>query len=62
MIDTIKESAIETIKRLPDGCTIEDIMYELNFVAQVVEGIKDTDNGNTFSTEEVLKKIAERSK
>jgi len=61
-MDTIKESAIEAIKRLPDGCTIEDIMYELNFVAQVVEGIKDADNGNTFTTEEVLKKIAEWSK
>lgn len=61
-MDTIKESAIETIKRLPDGCTIEDIMYELNFVAQVVEGINDADNGNTLTTEEVLKKVEEWSR
>ncbi len=56
-MDTLKESAIETIKRLPDGCSIEDIMYELNFVAQVVEGIKDADNGKTMTTDEVLKKF-----
>jgi predicted transcriptional regulator len=61
-MDTLKESAIETIKRLPDSCTIEDIMYELNFVAQVVEGIKDADNGKTFTTDEVLEKIAEWSR
>jgi predicted transcriptional regulator len=61
-MDTIKESAIETIKRLPDGCTIEDIMYELNFVAQVVEGINDADNGDTLTTDEVLKKVEEWSR
>jgi predicted transcriptional regulator len=58
-MDTLKESAIETIKRLPDGCSIEDIMYELNFVAQVFEGIKDADNGKTLTTEGVLKKVEE---
>jgi len=30
---TIKEAAVETIKRLPEGCSTEDIMYEINFVA-----------------------------
>lgn len=28
-MDTIKEAAIETIKRLPDECSVEDIMYDL---------------------------------
>ena len=31
-MDTIKEAAIETIKRLPNECSIEDIMYEINFI------------------------------
>lgn len=56
-MSTLKESAIETIKKLPDGCSIEDIMYELNFIAQVTEGIEDADNGRTMTTEEVLKRV-----
>lgn len=37
-MDTLKEAAIESIKRLPDGCSAEDIMYEIDFVAQVLGG------------------------
>lgn len=41
----LKEVAIETIKRLPDECSLEDIMYEIDFVAQVLEGLKDAEAG-----------------
>ena len=61
-MDTLKEAAIETIKKMPDGCSIEDILYELNFMSQVLEGIKDADNGNTVSTGELLNRVEERSK
>jgi len=54
---TVKEVAIETIKRLSDGCSIEDIMYELNFVAQVFEGLKDAEEGRMLTTEELLKRV-----
>jgi hypothetical protein len=33
----LKEATIEIIKRLPDDCSLEDIMCEINFVAQVLE-------------------------
>lgn len=56
-MDAIKETAIETIRKLPDGCSVEDIMYELNFVAQVLEGLKDSEKGNSISTEELLSRI-----
>ncbi len=55
---SLKEATIETIKRLPDGCSIDDIMYEINFVAQVLEGLKDADDGRLLSTEELLKRVA----
>ena len=29
-MDLLKEATVETIKRLPDGCSVEDIMYEIN--------------------------------
>lgn len=58
----LKEATIETIKKLPDGCSIEDIMYEINFVAQVLEGIKDADEGRTLTTEELLLRVDQWSK
>ena len=56
-MDSLKEATIETIKRLPDGCSIEDIMYEINFIAQVIEGLKDAEQGKLITTEELLKRV-----
>ena len=53
-MNTLKEITIETIKSLPEGCSFEDIMYEVNFVAQVLEGLKDAENGDLLTTEELL--------
>ncbi|MCI2425413.1 hypothetical protein LM599_05385 [Candidatus Acetothermia bacterium] len=53
----LKEIAIETIKRLPDECSLEDIMYEIDFVAQVFEGLKDAEAGRLLTTEELLKRV-----
>jgi hypothetical protein len=35
---------------LPDECSVEDIMYEINFVAQVMEGFKDAEEGRLITT------------
>lgn len=56
-MDLLKEATIETVKRLPDGCSVEDIMYEINFVAQVLEGLKDAEGGKLLSTEELLDRV-----
>jgi len=56
-MDLLKESTIETIKRMPDGSTLEDIMREINFVAQVLEGLRDADAGRLISTEELLTRV-----
>jgi len=56
-MDLLKESTIETIKRMPDGSTVEDIMREINFVAQVLEGLRDADAGRLISTEELLNRV-----
>ncbi|MBU4319805.1 MAG: hypothetical protein KJ739_01770 [Nitrospinae bacterium] len=61
-MDTIKEAAIETIKRLPSECSIEDIMYEINFIAQVLDGIKDANEGKLLTTEELLGRVEQWAK
>ncbi len=58
----LKETAIETIRRMPDSCTVEDILYRINFVAQVMEGLEDANAGRTIGTEELLKKVDEWAK
>ncbi|OGL40445.1 MAG: hypothetical protein A2042_00595 [Candidatus Schekmanbacteria bacterium GWA2_38_11] len=58
----IKEATIETIKRLPDDCSLEDIMYEINFVAQVLEGLKDAEEGKLITTEDLLNRVEEWAK
>lgn len=55
----LKEVAIETIKRLPDECSLEDIMHEIDYVAQVLEGLKDAESGRLLTTEELLKRVEE---
>lgn len=56
-ISLARQASIETIKRLPAQCSFDDIMYEINFVAQVYEGLDDADNGRVISTEELLKRV-----
>lgn len=56
-MDLLKETAIETIKRLPDGCSVEEIMHRVNLVAQVLEGLQDAESGRMITTEEVLARV-----
>ncbi len=58
----LKEVTIETIKRLPDECSLEDIMYKINFVAQVFEGLKDAETGKLLTTEELLNRVEQWAK
>ena len=59
---SLKEVTMETIKRLPDECSLEDIMYEIDFVAQVLEGLKDAEEGKVLSTEELLNRVKQWAK
>lgn len=58
----LKESAIESIKRLPEECSIEDIMYRIDLVAQVLEGLKDAESGRLVTTEELLERVDQWAK
>jgi predicted transcriptional regulator len=61
-MSVLKHASIETLKRLPDECTVDDIMYEINFVAQVYEGLKDAEEGKLITTEELLKRVDQWAK
>ena len=56
-MSALEEASIEAIKRLPDNCTSEDIMYEIHFISQVIEGLKDAEEGRVITTQELLKRV-----
>jgi predicted transcriptional regulator len=39
-----------------------DIMYEIDFVAQVLEGLKDAEKGKLLTTEELLDRVEQWAK
>lgn len=53
-----KQAAIETIERLPENASMEQIMYELYFRAKVDRGLADIEKGRIVSQEEVRRSVA----
>ena len=54
---TLKDVTIEVLKNLPSSASLEEIIYRINLAAQVVEGVKNAEEGKTLSTEDLLKRI-----
>ena len=52
---TVKESVLEVAARLPDGCTWDDVMYQLYVRQKIEAGIQDADAGRTTPHDEVFK-------
>lgn len=61
-MDLLKEATIESIKRLPDECSLEDIMYRINFIGQVLEGVQDAEAGKLLTTKELLERVDQWAK
>ena len=55
---SLKNVTLEVLKSLPDNAFTEEIMYQIDLVSEVMEGIKDAKEGSVFTTEEVLKQVA----
>ena len=53
-----KAEAIAMIDRMPDNSTIDDIIEELYFKIQVDEGLRQLDNGEYLTNEEVKERIS----
>ncbi|MBI4648914.1 MAG: hypothetical protein HY738_20585 [Bacteroidia bacterium] len=56
-MQTLKNLSINVIKSLPENTTLEEIMYQIHLMAQVLEGFKDEEKGKLISTTELLKRI-----
>ncbi len=54
---TLKEASIEVINSLPNNSSLEEIMYEINLTAQVLDGLKDEEEGKTITSQELLTRV-----
>jgi predicted transcriptional regulator len=54
---TDKQTVIDALQRLPDDASIEDIRYEAEMILGILEGLRDADEGRTYSHEEVMEDV-----
>ncbi len=53
-----KQTAMRIIERMPDDASLEDIMYELYFRERVDRGLRELDERQTVSHDEVKRSLA----
>lgn len=56
-IDTDKQRALEAIRALPDGATIDDAIERLCFIAKIEDGPRQSKAGQVVDHEEVKKRF-----
>jgi len=55
---TEKEIVLETIRALPDNCSLDEIAERIQFMAAVQKGLNQLDNGEGIPHDEVKKQLA----
>ena len=56
-MQTLKQEAINTISKMPDPSTIDEIMYRLYVIDKIRKGREAADLGEVVSNEELKKEV-----
>ena len=54
---TTKERVRDLLERLPDDCSLDDVLYHLYVVQSIDRGVADADAGRTISHEQVAQEL-----
>lgn len=54
---TLKQKVLKSIEKLPKDASLDDIMERIYFIHKVEVGLKQSEQGNVVSHEELLKEI-----
>ncbi len=54
---TTKERVRDLLDRLPDDCSVEDVLYHLYVIQSVERGLRDVEHGNTIPHEQVASEL-----
>ena len=57
-MSAIKKQVLKMLKSLPDDVTLDDILAEIYFKAQVDAGLKELDEGQGIPHEDVEKRMS----
>lgn len=52
-----KKTVREMLDRLPDDCSLEDVLYHLYVVHQIERGLADVDAGRVIPHDEVIREL-----
>ncbi len=55
-----KQTVRELLDRLPDDCTIEDVLYHLYVVQEIERGVADADAGRIIPHEQVAAELRKK--
>jgi predicted transcriptional regulator len=55
-IETDKQRALDAIKSLPDGATLDDVIERLCFIAKIEEGLQQSHVGRVVPHAEIKKR------
>ena len=53
VVVTVKDTVRALLDRLPDDCSLDDVLYHLYVVQAAARGVADGDAGRTLSHEQV---------
>ena len=56
-IKTDKQRALDAIRGMPDGATMDDVIERLCFIAKIEEGLRQSRTGQVVPHEEVKKRF-----
>ncbi len=52
-MEAVKQEINKLLDRLPDDCSFEDVQYHLYVLQKIERGLKDAEEGKTYTQEEV---------
>ncbi len=57
-MSAVKEQMVSVIQNQPDDSSYSEILRELAFEYMIAQGLQDSRNGNTVSSEEMKRRIS----
>lgn len=55
-----KQTVRDLLERLPDDCTLEDVLYHLYVLQRTSQGIADAESGKLIPHEQVAQELRRR--
>lgn len=56
----VKQTVRDLLDRLPDDCSLDDVLYHLYVVQAAARGLADAEGGRTIPHEQVARALRER--